>query len=426
MLQYIRKQFKNKTFAANVMTLTVGTVIAQLIPVLLQPVLRRLFAPEEFGLFSVYMSIVSITTIFYSLRYAQTINIPKNDIEAKNIFSLSIVLSFIFTIILFLIIVLFEFRILKILNIPIGKKYYLYLAPISSLLFSVFHIINFWLIRKKEFRLSSLNKIFRRSAEGGVHIFTGLTGKSVGLVLGDLLGNIANIVSGTHKLRKINFNFTGVTPDRIKYVFRRYVDMPKYNVFPAFLNSLSLYLPAIFINKFYSPLVAGEFHLTNLILNVPIVFVGKSISTVLIQRLSEKRQNKVKMWPEMKKLTVLLLAIGIIMGIVIWSIGPWLFRIVFGAEWQVSGEYAQIFVLLAIVRLVASPFNVAFIILERVRLFAIWQIFYFLGIVTLSLFSFLSFNSFLWLLVGIGCFFYLINIFLIYKIIIKQDSLIII
>ena len=132
------------------------------------------------------------------------------------------------------------------------------------------------------------------------------------------------------------------------------------------------------------------------------------------------------MWPEMKKLTGFLLAIGILMGIVIWSIGPWLFRIVFGSEWKVSGEYAQIFVLLAIVRLVASPFNVAFVILERVRLFAIWQIFYFIGIVILSLFSFLSFNSFLWLLVGIGCFFYLINIGFIYNIIKKHDSLIII
>lgn len=426
MRKYIIKQFENKTFAANVMTLTAGTVVAQLIPVLLQPALRRLFEPEEFGLLSVYMSIVGITTIFLTLRYAQTINIPKNDIEAKNIFILSMLLSFSFTIVLYLIIILFDDEILNLMNIPSTKKHYLYLAPLSSLFFSVYNSINFWLIRKKEFRLSSLNKIYRRSSEGSIHIASGLASKSFGLVLGDLVGNFINIVSGTHKLYKIHFNFKGLSYRKLWYVIKRYSDMPKYNALPAVLNSMSLYLPAIFINKFYSSNIAGEFHLTTLLLNVPIVFVGKSISDVLIQRLAEKRYKKAKIWPEMRKLMGSLFVIGMIMGVIVWTIGPWLFRIIFGSDWEVSGQYAQIFVILAIVRLVASPFNVAFVILERVKLFAIWQIFYFIGVVALSQFSFLSFNNFLWLLVGIGCLFYGINIVFIHSIIKKHDSIAII
>jgi len=307
------------------------------------------------------------------------------------------------------------------MNIPYEKKYYLYFAPLSSLLFSIFHIINFWLIRKKEFKLSSLNKIYRRTTEATVQVATGLTGKSLGLIIGDLFGNTVNIFSGIHKLLKLKFSFNGVTLNRLFFVAKRYSDMPKYNLLPALLNSISLFLPAIYINKFYSSTIAGEFHLTTMILNVPIVFIGTSLSEVLIQHLSEKRQKKSLMWPEMKKMMGFLFLMGLFLGIVIWSIGPWLFSFFFGADWEISGCYAQIFVFLAIVRLVASPFNVAFVILERVKLFAVWQILYFIGILAISQFDFLSFNNFLWLLVVIGSFFYVINIILIRNIIINYD-----
>ena len=48
-----------------------GTFIAQLIPILLQPVLKRLFTVEEFGVFDIYFRSVGLLAIVFSLKYEQ-------------------------------------------------------------------------------------------------------------------------------------------------------------------------------------------------------------------------------------------------------------------------------------------------------------------------------------------------------------------
>jgi len=422
----ILNQFKGKRLAANILILVTGTVIAQTVPILLQPFLRRIYTPEEFGLFSVYLSIIGILTIFYSLRYPQTINLPKSDIAATNIFALSIILSISFTILCYIVLILFHDSLLTLFNIPANKSSYLYFVPLSSLLFSIFHIINFWLIRKKLFRLSAKNKVYRRVSEGAVNLGFGFANKSFGLVIGDLIGNTVNIASGGLMLKRIGFNFKLVSIRKMVYIFKRYSDMPLFNTIPAILNSLCLFLPAIFINKFYSPKYAGYFSLTTLVLSIPIVYIGKSISASLIQRISEKRQKKLRISQDIYKIMLVLGAVSVFMVFVILVIGPRIFGIVFGSEYAVSGEYAQIFVILAALRLVVSPLNnVIFIILERVKLFAVWQTLFFCGIMTLPLFSGLSFENFIWALVLISGSFYIIDLFMILNVVKLYDKTII-
>ena len=283
-----------------------GTLLAQIIPILLQTVLRRMYAPEDFGLFGVYASIVGITTIFYSLRYAQTINIPRSDVIAANLFTLSIFISIAFTLLLSLIFFVFSDFILELVNIPKEKSSFLFFIPISSFLFSLFRVISFWLIRKKEFRLAALNKIYRRSSEGGVNLALGFSGSYFGLIIGDIVGNIVNVISGINKLARIGFSFKKVSIHKMKYSALRFKDMPKYNVIPALLNSLCLFLPAIYVNKLYGTATAGYFNLTMLVLNVPLALLGNSLSEVLTQRLAEKRYSKKQVLPEVYKLMKLL------------------------------------------------------------------------------------------------------------------------
>jgi O-antigen/teichoic acid export membrane protein len=276
----------------NILTVVSGTVIAQLIPILLQPILRRMYLPEDFGLFGVYTSIIGIVTVISTLRYSQTINIPKNDIVATNLFALSFIIAFIIYVILTIFIFIFNDSILKIFGIPGNRSFFLYFIPFSAFLFSTFEVINFWLIRKKEFKLAALNKIYRRSTEGIINVGLGIRGFYFGLIFGDIIGNIANVFSGVRRLKLIKFNLRDVSIKKIFFVAKKYSDMPKFNLLPQTLNSICLFLPPLLINKFYSSETAGYFNLTLLVLNIPIVFIGNSISDVLIQRISDRKNNK--------------------------------------------------------------------------------------------------------------------------------------
>lgn len=411
-------------FFINIFTLLSGTVIAQLIPILLQPFLRRMYLPEDFGLLGVYSSIVSIVTVLMTFRYSQTINIPNNDIVAINIFALSIFIATSFTTIITIIILIFGNTLIKIIGISQSRSAYLFYIPLSSFLFSIYEIINFWLIRKKEFKLSALNKIYRRLSEGLINLSFGVKGIYYGLIAGDIFGNIVNVVSGLNRLKNYRPILKYVSKKRMFYVAKRFSDMPKYNLLPQLLNSMCIFLPAIFINKLYSSQIAGYFNLTMLVLNIPIVLIGNSISEVLTQRLSEKRNKKLTVKREIKKIVKVLAIVSLLMIIIITISGSWLFTFVFGSQWQISGQYAKIFVWASAFRLVASPLNIIFVIFEKVKAFAFWQICYFIFTLFLVFFGFLSFEHFLILISLINAVFYTIVFLMSNKVINNYEKII--
>lgn len=405
---------KNGSFIHNLFSISLATVISQVIPIILQPILRRQFLPEDFGVFSIYTSIIGVTSIFFTLRYEQIICSPKNPIIAINIFIVSIISSLFFAVLLFIFILIFHTSILSILNISHDNGLFLYFIPLSSLFFAVFNSIYYLLIRYKEFRIAALNKIYRRTSEGFANVSLGVIGVHSGLIFGDLLGGLLNVMSGCFRLSKLNINFSSkISKKRIGYAFRRYIDMPKFNTVPALMNSICLFLPNIFINKFYNTDISGFYSLTFIVLNIPIVFIGKALSDIFIQRFSEQKNSNVYVLKDFFRVSKILFIISILM-IVTFSIGgPFLFRIIFGYQWEISGEYAQIFVWLAAIRLIVSPFNIVFVVFNRVKLFALWQFGFFVATLSLYLFNYLEVKHFMILIVVINSMFYILNYFLI-------------
>jgi O-antigen/teichoic acid export membrane protein len=76
-------------FSRNVLTLMTGTTIAQAIPIAISPILTRIYTPEDFGVFALYMSVVSIVSVVATGRYELAIMLPKKDEDAINIVTLS-------------------------------------------------------------------------------------------------------------------------------------------------------------------------------------------------------------------------------------------------------------------------------------------------------------------------------------------------
>jgi len=145
-----------KNIVKNTLTLSTGTLIASSIPILLQPLLRRLFSPEDFGAFAVYLSITGILVVVSTFRYELAVVLPKEDQESWYVISLSVLIAFLFNLMIFLVIFFGHSAIIKVLNFPEEYSIWFYFVPLSALLFSSFNVFNYWLIRKKAFRSSGL------------------------------------------------------------------------------------------------------------------------------------------------------------------------------------------------------------------------------------------------------------------------------
>ena len=75
-------------FSRDVLTIFTGATIAQIIPVLVSPVITRLYGPADFGLLAVFTSITSIIAVIVCLRYESAIVLASSDEEAANVFGL--------------------------------------------------------------------------------------------------------------------------------------------------------------------------------------------------------------------------------------------------------------------------------------------------------------------------------------------------
>ncbi len=409
----IKKFILNNEFVKNLLTLISGTAIAQVIAVLFQLIVRRVYTPADFGAFAVYMSIVGIVATVVTLRYELAIVLPKKDKIAANVFSLSIIINFIFSLLLFVVVLIFRNNLVSILNFPTNYSYWLYFIPLSVFLFSLYQSINYWLIREKAFKSSSINKIARRSVEGATQTGFGYLKIPFGLVVGDLLGNIANNISGFYQILKNKFKFSYLSKTNLIYALKRYKEFPKYNALPALFNSISLLLPVILINKFYSQTITGYFDLSRVVLALPLALITTSLFQVLLQQISDKRNKHESIKKYILNISMVLFIIAVI-GIVvikIWSVD--IFTFVFGNNWKTSGVFTKILVFSYAVKFIVSPLSVVFTALERIKIGSVWQFFYFCLIISLLFFKNFNILVFLKIYVIIDLIAYSVYFFLI-------------
>mgnify|MGYP003329557829 FL=1 len=89
------KQLKESEFFRHVATLTAGTFLAQLITVMITPVLSRLYTPADYAVFAIFTSIVSQVAVGASLRLEMALPTIKDDGEALQLLRLAAKIIFI-------------------------------------------------------------------------------------------------------------------------------------------------------------------------------------------------------------------------------------------------------------------------------------------------------------------------------------------
>ncbi len=417
----IKNILKNSIFK-NVATLVSGTAIAQLILIGFQLILRRLYSPEVFGAFAVYMSITGILIILSTLRYELAVVLPEEDRKANSIVIGGIIISLLINTFVLFVIIFFKNSIINILDFPSKYSFWLYFVPLSTFLFSSYQMMNYWLTRNGAFKAIATNKVFRRSSEGITQSIFGILTSNIGLFIGDIIGSLTNNMSGIYQIKKKGFTLKTISVKKVKSSLKRYSGFPKYQALPAILNTTSMLLPVFIINKFFSAHTVGYYDLSRQILAVPIAFITASLSQVLLKEFSDKIKGRKPLLKNVIK-TSLYLTIGIlpfVIAIIFW--GQELFSFVFSDTWKESGIYSAILVPAFAIQFIVSPLSISFTVLEKLKTLAIWQILYFVAISSLILFKNLNIEYFLLLYTIINLSAYLIYYLLILSICRKYDK----
>lgn len=408
----------------HVLPLVSGTAIAQIILILFQLILRQLnlFSPEVFGTYSVYIGLAGVVIILSTLRYEFAIVLPKEDRISNSLVAGGILISFSINLIILILICIFKDQISYLLNFPREFSYWLYLLPLTAFIYSIYQLFDYWLTRKAAFKSIAINKVTRRSAEGIIQTTFGLFASNIGLVIGDIIGNTANICSGIYQSRKHGFTLKNVSFKKIKFSLKRYDNFPKFQSLPAVLNTCSFLLPIFFINKFYSQEITGYYDLSRQVLAIPIALITASLSQVLLKNLSSKIHEK-KPVTKIILQTALWLTICIlpfILILILW--GDYIFGFIFSDIWKESGYYSALMAPAFAIQFIVTPLAISLTALQKLKPFAIWQICYFGLILSMVFFNNLLIKDFLLLYTSFNLFTYTILFFIIMSICRKYDK----
>lgn len=407
----------NTDFSRNILTLFTGNAIAFIIPILLYPVLSRVFTVEDYALFGLYVGIFSLLEIASAGRYDFGIVLPEKEEDAVSLVWGGMIIAAAYSILILILVVIFNDVVAGLLKNP-ELSGWLFLLPPSLFLISASKLCNGWLLRAKRFRAASVNKASQKIGEVSSQLIFGTMRAGNGLILGDLAGRFFNAVFSVYQSRLGIFG----KPLSIKANLLRYSELPTYGIFPAMLNNLGGLWPVLVISAYYSVDVTGSVNFSRIVLSVPFALIVTGISQVLMQQVSELKNRKESIRGNLVSLVAKLSGLSVLAVIALYGFGPSLFEWIFGGKWREAGEYTSILIFSTAVSFVVSPFSTILVVLGRIKWLSYWQIFYFFAVSTLWFWRDVPIQNFLWVVVLIDILSYLAYGILIYKAVETYES----
>ena len=360
-------------FITNVLKLVSGSVTAQILGILLIPIITRIYNRDDFGIFQLFISISGILVIVSTFSYQLAIMLPKTEDDAANITSVCVVLVTLISI-LTGVVVLFIPEDINIFNTP-GISKYLPRLPVIIFLNGMFFVQNYWLSRKTRFGVIAGSRVSNTLTSKISQI--GLAKMSVtpfGLIGGYIAGYaFADIVMLKGVKKDIQI-FKKVSVKRMKEVAIQYKKFPLFSFWSSIANTISPQVPAFLLAYFYSTAVVGHFSLANQVVNLPMGIVGGAIGQVFFQKVSAVKNGngegdmKVIVGEVYNKL----ISIGLFPMILLVILGEQIFTFAFGEEWGISGTYVRILVPWIFLVFLSSPITTLYNVFEKQK---VWLIF---------------------------------------------------
>jgi O-antigen/teichoic acid export membrane protein len=371
-------------FTRNVLTLMTGTTMAQAIPLAASPILTRIYSPEDFGLFALFMSLAVIFSVIATGRYELAIMLPSKEEEARSIVFLSVLINIIISLTLFLIISLFNAQITNLL----GKDEispWLYVLPFTVFLLGLFKSLNFWNNRGKKYKSLAFAQVSQSGMTAGANLSFGFLGySSIGLIIGNILGQIISI-----GMLSRSFFKTKIKIDNLKIIAlaKKYKFFPKFSVLSGLINVSSKEIPKIIIANILEMKVLGFLSLAQRMMIAPIALFSSSIQQVFFQSATKEYKEKGNVETLYRSTRNKLFIIAVIPFILLYIFAVDIFTFIFGDAWGEAGEIVKILVPFYFIYFIAAPLNIMFIVAEKQKLEIQWQITFFIMSIGSLLFS---------------------------------------
>ena len=149
-----------------------------------------------------------------------------------------------------------------------------------------------------------------------------------------------------------------VTPGKIRFALKRYIDFPLYRLPSQILQNASGSILMLYFAWHFGTGTTGRISLAMAMLSAPVSLACTSVGKAFYGEIASLgRRNSKKISSLTVRIMTRLFVISIIPFTLIICFGPWIFRTFFGAEWTQSGIFARYLCFYLIFRFVYSPIS---------------------------------------------------------------------
>lgn len=353
------------SFGKNILNLTAGNIVAQGINLVAIPIITRIYSPDDYGIFAIYLAITTILSPIATLHFDRVMMIIKNQEDAKSLLGISLLSVLAFS--LFLAGVILILNVVKILsNSSIGS--YIWFIPLSVCIQGSCLILLLWSLREKLFFNLAVSKVSESFTDKLFVLSAGLffNFNACGLIGGRILGPFSALCylafNSIHRPFKNFFRFLSFSS--FKRLVRRYKGFQFFSILSDFIGTVSREAPIFLITLLFSSTSVGYYAIAIRVIRMPMFLIGDAISKAFLQRAasSEKGEN---LKDDTLKLFGFMIYFIFPPLLVLLNFGKDIFGLILGSEWYTAGVFAQILALSFLCLFLYRPLSALFDVYEK-------------------------------------------------------------
>ncbi len=368
MLAGLRNRIANNPFFKSVLILMGGSVLSQVIPFLASPALSRIYTPEHFATFTLFLSTVNILGVITSLKYDLAIVVAREE-EAPSVFWLCLLLSGGLMALLFLLAPVF-IALMPSLSEGHGVGW-VYMVPLSVFLTGLFSALDFYNLRLNRYRTITQANIVRSVISAAVQIVLGLMGFGVyGLMVGQLLAYLAGDMVLMRKLAphvaKPNFK-------QMAGMARMYKSFAKYTMPGTLATTLSYNSVSYFLTAFFKPAELGYYALINQVLSAPLTVISGAVGNVFLKKSSDEAAHSRMTAKTFSSVTRVLTLLSVPVFTILFVFATPIIRIFLGEQWLPAAAMVRALIPMFLARFIITPVSSSAIVAGRQGASMVWQ-----------------------------------------------------
>lgn len=359
-------------FVANLKKVFSVTIAIFILRFIYSIIIARLLSPEHLGLIAVLLAIEGILLVVLSLSIGVVIIQEKGNDNRDSYFTLFILLSFIFSLIVFLV---------TYVLIKENGNYYLTYLPLAVLLNGFFIIPMSYLKKKLSFNIVSKIELIAAASSITMILFLAFTfGLKIGAVIIGMLFSylIKGVISYTYQPKFIFrlegiIKFLKITLRKVSYVF-----------IGNLLNIFSAKVDDLLIGRFISYQTLGFYSLAWNLMVIPLQKINGVINMVALPHFKELKTNE--RYDLFSKNLFTIILIGLPIYLIMAHCSTEIILLLYGEKWFNSGPLLNIFAFIGLTKIINNPGGSLILSERRNQVYFIWNLVWFIALSSLFIY----------------------------------------